>query len=433
MWAEGEGVKRKTTDQKVKAAGLLLSVGVLLLGMLESGCRPAGKPPLAVPVEELAEAEKLARSGRPRGAAELLEKLTRDPAGGKSGELSAKIAGYYLASGASRSALRWSEKALALAPRDPGALYVKAEACRRLREMEKADKLLQEVLRISPGHPQASLSMARLKFRVSAPADALPFFETYFSGAGRDEPEEAHATARLEYGRALRAAGEHQAAADEFAWLLESEPSRSEYYSELSATLYRMRLRKEARFLEGIYRSLSQGSFEEYGVAKMRAEGREAQALPSWGLTGSASAGTSMLSGPIRQLLKRTPGMRGSRSCMPVIAWACAGLRKASGCLPQPWRPAASPGPVSGGNKGGLRWSEPTGRQRLMPFSRFLRCLRWRAPPAGTLRPFRPVSAWRAACLSWGNTPRQRLRLRGPGSFLRWPGSRRIGRAGAFF
>ena len=277
-------MNRKTTDQKVKAAGLLLSVGVLLLGMLESGCRPAGKPPLAVPVEELAEAEKLARSGRPRGAAELLEKLTRDSAGGKSGELSAKIAGYYLASGASRSALRWSEKALALAPRDPGALYVKAEACRRLREMEKADQLLQEVLRISPGHPQASLSMARLKFRVSAPADALPFFETYFSGAGRDEPEEAHATARLEYGRALRAAGEHQAAADEFARLLESEPSRSEYYSELSATLYRMRLRKEARFLEGIYRSLSQGSFEEYGVAKMRAEGREAQALAQLGV-----------------------------------------------------------------------------------------------------------------------------------------------------
>ena len=57
----------------MKVAGLLLSVGVLLLGMLESGCRPAGKPPLAVPVEELAEAEKLARSGRPRGAAELLE------------------------------------------------------------------------------------------------------------------------------------------------------------------------------------------------------------------------------------------------------------------------------------------------------------------------------------------------------------------------
>ena len=37
------------------------------------------------------------------------------PAGGNSGELSAKIAGYYLASGASRSGRRWSEEALALA------------------------------------------------------------------------------------------------------------------------------------------------------------------------------------------------------------------------------------------------------------------------------------------------------------------------------
>ena len=83
----------------------------------------------------------------------------------------------------------------------------------------------------------------------------------------------------MECGGAWRAAGRHKEAADEFAVLLEGEPTRSEYYSELSAALYRLRYRKEAKFLESIYKAFSQGSFEEYGVAKMRLQGREAQAL----------------------------------------------------------------------------------------------------------------------------------------------------------
>ena len=279
MWVEGEGVKKKPTVKKVKAPWVLLPAMVLALGMPGSGCRPSGKPPGTVVAGHFAQAEKLARAGRPRGAAKLLEKISRNPAVEGTGGLSAKIAGYYLASGANHSALRWSEEALALAPGDTAALSVKGEACRRLAELGMASEILQEVLRVSPAHPQASLSLARLKFRASAPAEALPLFDAYFSGVGKEEPEAALATARLEYGRALRAAGKHQAAADEFARLLEGEPSRSEYYSELSATLYRMRLRKEAKFLEGIYKSLSQGSFEEYGVEKMRMEGREAQAL----------------------------------------------------------------------------------------------------------------------------------------------------------
>ncbi|MFP6737120.1 MAG: tetratricopeptide repeat protein, partial [Planctomycetota bacterium] len=195
----------------VKAPGLLLPALVLALGLLESGCAPSGKPPATVVEDHLAEAEKLARAGRPRGAAELLEKFSSNPVAGNLGGLPAKIGGYYLASGANRRALRWSEEALARDPRDPAALYVKGEACRRLSEPGKAGEFLQEVLRISPAHPQASLSLARLKFRVSAPAEALPFFEVYFAGVGRDEPEEFQATARLEYGRALRAAGQHQA------------------------------------------------------------------------------------------------------------------------------------------------------------------------------------------------------------------------------
>ena len=272
-------MKKKPTAKKLNASRAFLPALVLVLGLLDGGCGPPGEPSSAVVAGRLAQAEKLARAGRPQGAARLLEELSRNPAVEGTGGFSAKIAGYYLSSGANHSALRWSEEALALAPQDPAALYVKGEACRRLAEPGRARELLQEVLRLSPAHPHASLSLARLKFRAAAPAEALPLFDAYFSGVGEQEPEEILATARLEYGRALRVAGKHQGAADEFARLLESEPTRSEYYSELSATLYRMRLRKEGKFIEGIYKSLSQGSFEEYGAAKMRMEGREAQAL----------------------------------------------------------------------------------------------------------------------------------------------------------
>ena len=107
-------------------------------------------------------------------------------------------------------------------------------------------------------------------------AHAKPGEETEDGGCRDDAIAQ---TARLEYGRALRAAGRHQAAADQLAVTLEREPTRSECYSELAAALYRLKHRKEAKLIEGIYRVLSQGGFEEYGVAKMRLQGREAQAL----------------------------------------------------------------------------------------------------------------------------------------------------------
>lgn len=281
--AQGEGVNGIGIPAGVgarRSAGLSrLILLTLAAGLLPGGCSPAGKAPAPALAEHLAQADRLARAGRPRGAAELLEKVRRSSAEGGAQGLPGKIAGYYLASGSNQGALRWAEAALAAPPRDLDALYVKGEASRRLADLETARGALGEVLRISPGHLHANLSMARLKFRASAPAEALSYFKSYFSTVGKDEPEDILATARLEYGRALRATGRHQEAADEFALLIEREPGRSEYYSELSATLYRMRLRKEAKFLEGIYKGLSQGSFEEYGVAKMRTEGREAQAL----------------------------------------------------------------------------------------------------------------------------------------------------------
>ena len=258
---------------RLGGAGFSVPVFALLL----CACTPAGPPGkgkgLAALLEE---ADRLARAGQPRGAADLLEEARGSGSLRASAVLGGKIAEYYLVCGSNQGALRLCDELLSAGPGNPDLLYVKGEAQRRLVNLAAAREVLSEALRLSPGHPRASLAMARLKFRTAAPVDALPLFEAFFAGKAENEAEELISTARLEYGRALRAAGRHQ---EEFAVLLEGEPTRSEYYSELSGALYRLRYRKEAKFLESIYKVFSQGSFEEYGVAKMRLQGREAQAL----------------------------------------------------------------------------------------------------------------------------------------------------------
>ncbi len=256
------------------------AAGAVALAFVFGGCSPAEPPGSAKsPAGLLAEAARLERAGRPRGAAELLEKGIGDTGAPGALEVNGKIAEYYLASGSSQAALRFCEKVLSANSRNPDALWIKGEARRRLVELDGAREALSEALRLAPGHPRASLSLARLKFRADDPVDSLPLFEAYFSSPEKSRDDEMAQTARLEYGRALRAAGRHQAAADQLAVALEREPTRSECYSELAAALYRLKHRKEAKLIEGIYRVLSQGGFEEYGVAKMRLQGREAQAL----------------------------------------------------------------------------------------------------------------------------------------------------------
>lgn len=277
MSAEIRFSKPILRSQGAVGAGILfIALAFVFYGCSPSPGPPAGEKGLAGLCEE---AERLAHAGRPRGAAELLEKgLGDDPDRGAAG-LYGKIAGYYLTSGSNQAALRYCAQALSGEERNPDVLAVKGEAQRRLVDLDGSRETLSEALRLAPGHPRASLSMARLKFRVEKPGDSLALFETFLSGAIKPGDDALSLTARLEYGRALRAAGRHQEAADQLAVLLEAEPTRSESYSELAAALYRLRRREEARFIEGIYKTLSQGSFEEYGVDKMRMQGREAQAL----------------------------------------------------------------------------------------------------------------------------------------------------------
>src|SRR2546428_511480 len=80
----------------------------------------------------------------------------------------------------------------------------------------------------------AQLSLASILFRVSDPAAALPLFESYFRSASPGDP--VYEEALLEHGRALRAAGRHQEAADRFMLLLLRDPLRHTLYSELAAS-----------------------------------------------------------------------------------------------------------------------------------------------------------------------------------------------------
>ena len=256
------------------------AAAALVLAITFCGCSPGGDTAgRKERVRFLEEASRLARAGRPRGAAELLERSLEAARFSPSPDVYGRIAEYYLASGSNQAALRFCSKALSADGRNPAALAIRGEAHRRLVNLDDARSALREAIKLAPGHPRASLSLARLEFRAGKPLGALPLFDTYFSAKAETADDALSRTARLEYGRALRAAGRYQDAADQFAIVLEHEPTRSECYSELAAALYRLKRRKEARLIEGIYRALSQGSFEEYGVDKMRLQGREAQAL----------------------------------------------------------------------------------------------------------------------------------------------------------
>jgi tetratricopeptide (TPR) repeat protein len=113
--------------------------------------------------------------------------------------------------------------------------------------------------------------------RSDNPAAALPLFDGYFKGAAPNDPE--YKVALLEHARALRNVGKYQEAADRFALLLEDDPLEGAYYSGLAEALYRMHLRKEGRFVEEIYKLISQNAFEEHVEDRLRETGNTAFAL----------------------------------------------------------------------------------------------------------------------------------------------------------
>jgi tetratricopeptide (TPR) repeat protein len=185
------------------------------------------------------------------------------------------MARYYHRGGAWAPALGEVGRARALGSADPELLYVEGDCRRALEELAAARAALEDLLRADPGHRPARLSLARVLLREQSPGAALPHFDAYFAGAG----ERFDVEALLEHGRALRAAGRLEDAADRFAEALERDPLEPAPYSELAQALYRLKRRQAARRVEAIYRQISQRAFDEHVEAKLKEYGQSAHYL----------------------------------------------------------------------------------------------------------------------------------------------------------
>ena len=245
------------------------------------GCNPDPGPgagtspgaPGAAPGGTMEHARRLVDSGRARESISILKQL-----GDKTGpEAHTILARAYHQTRRWNLSIKSSEAALATRPNDTDLLYLKADSLRNIEEPQAAREFLEAILKRAPDHWEAKLSLGRILQRMTSPDKAIELFESYLQEAPASHylAEEA----RLEYGRALRSVRRHQDAADQFAVLLEREPSNNIYYSELSSTLYRMRLRPQAKLLEEIYRAFSEQAFEEHVEKGLFSSGRDGVAM----------------------------------------------------------------------------------------------------------------------------------------------------------
>jgi tetratricopeptide (TPR) repeat protein len=202
----------------------------------------------------LPRAEDLAGRGLPREAGDIIAARLETLPPEEKGEAFAAMARFYHRAKAWQLSHDAASRALAAGVERPEVLFHVADA-RRSLHLPGAEDALEKLVRMAPDFYPAQLALGRLRFRTSDPASALPFFDRYFQKAMPADAE--YSLALLEHGRALRSAGRLQEAADRFAVLLETDPFEREHYSELATTLYRMRLRKEARLVEHMYRAVS--------------------------------------------------------------------------------------------------------------------------------------------------------------------------------
>ena len=237
---------------------------------------PASDSRPAAPAAVLAKAEELASEELFVEAANLLRSAAPGAPAAERGPLYLRAARYYHRGNVPQLALKCAEDAAAQGAGGLEASYIAGDARRILCE-PNAREVLEKLVRDHPDHALARLSLARLLFRADDPAAALPHFEAYFAKASPKDPE--YGEALVEEGRALRAAGRLEEAIDRFARRLEEEPLERDLYSELAATLYRMKRREEGKFIERIYRAIAESSFEEHVEEGLLETGSTAFAL----------------------------------------------------------------------------------------------------------------------------------------------------------
>ena len=235
-----------------------------------------------------ARAEQLEKAGKFFEAATALEKDLAATNGDDKARTLERVAQLYHQAKDYKRSLATANRALAT--KDEGRpsenlLFLRGDSLRRLQKPAEATEALESVVSMNPQNYDAALSLASLRFRGADAKSALELFEQYFQRAPKNHARQGEA--RLEYGRALRRARRFQEAADQFMNLLEADPSDRQYYSELSQTLYRMRLREQGKFVEGLYRGLSERAFEEYAQEGLMKAGRIGIALAQTALNRS--------------------------------------------------------------------------------------------------------------------------------------------------
>jgi len=258
---------------------VLWNAAVLSLGLLPGCDRGGGGGPKEGPRDLkslLAEFDGLAQRGLFVEAAHVLSPWIESFPPQEQGGIELKVAAAFHRGKLHDQALKHAEAAIKAGVEEPQVYYVLGDSQRALFH-GAARGTLEKLLALAPDHHLGELSLARFHFRAGDVAEALKLFESYFKSAKMDEPE--YGLALLEQARALRSAGRFQEAADRFAVLLEQDPLDFKLYSELASALYRLRLRKEARFVEEIYKVLSQDAFEEHIEARLREKGATALAL----------------------------------------------------------------------------------------------------------------------------------------------------------
>ena len=193
------------------------------------------------------------------------------------GALYVRLAGKLLGDGAADKALEAANEAARRGQDGDDLLYVRGESHRLSHDFETAESDLSALLQRTPSHRPALLSLAQVRVALGESKPALKLFDKYFELTPAGEP--SFVVALLAHGRALRSAGKRVEAADRFALLLELSPHEAVGYSELAQTLYRLRRRKEARFVEELFKLISNDDFEEHVERGLRRSGNRLYAL----------------------------------------------------------------------------------------------------------------------------------------------------------
>ncbi|MEM7233192.1 MAG: tetratricopeptide repeat protein [Planctomycetota bacterium] len=255
------------------------SPGAVARGSASTGVSVAEWFPDAPPDAQqiLERASSLASQSRVLDAAKMLEASAIKGAESHRKALFSLAAVYYEKAKNPDATIRTAGEAEKRGSKVAPFLLAYGRALQKNSRLAEAEVVLRRLCDAHPEFGEGAVALAEVIFRLKDAESALPFFERYMKSPSADR--DVHEAALREYARTLRAARRYSEAVDIFALLLERHPTDYSLYSELSRALYRMRKRSSAKFLESVYRELSQRDFDETVEERLIESGMIALAL----------------------------------------------------------------------------------------------------------------------------------------------------------